>query len=59
MRVRAEYVFNLFRTIQAEGNYAPWDAIRVQVQGGVDYKNCGFDTFETRRSNGTTSSQIL
>jgi TonB-dependent receptor len=55
IRERAEYVFNSFRTIQAEVDYTPWDAIRLQ--GGVDYKNYGFNTFETRRSNGTTSNQ--
>ncbi len=54
IRERAEWVFNSYRSAQAEVDYAPFDALRLQ--GGINYKNYGFNTYETRRSNGTTSN---
>lgn len=55
LRERQEYVFNSYRTGSADISYQIADALKVET--GTDYKDYGYHTINTARSNGTTANQ--
>lgn len=54
IRMREEYVYNSFRSAQADFEYKPMD--QFTLSGGFDYRNYGYRTLEMRRSNGDATS---
>ena len=55
VRERQEFAFNSYRSAAVDFE---WEALsQLKISGGIDFRNYGFGTYETRRSTGGTGEQ--
>ncbi|MEI9886243.1 MAG: TonB-dependent receptor [Rhizomicrobium sp.] len=55
VRVRPQFAYNAFRSVQFDGDYTPFDWLKID--GGFDYKEYAFKSVELRLSDGTTAAK--
>jgi TonB-dependent receptor len=53
VRERQEFAYNSYRSATVDFGWSPTSEIKIS--GGASYRNFGFGTLETRRSNSTTA----